>query len=231
VVRAPARDDKRAADLRLTPRGRAALRTLNRRADTQARLVLGKLSSGQRAKLETAFTTIEETVLGSRPAPAKVVLRSPGPGDMGVVVELEGAGYVEQFGWDQTFEALVARIVADFVSNFDPQCERCWIAEIDGVHVGHIFLVRPPEQPDTAKLRLLYVDPTARGMGLGGKLVDECIRFARSAGYKKIMLWTQSILTAAHRIYEAAGFRLVREEPHHSFGKDLVGQTWEMDLV
>ena len=150
---------------------------------------------------------------------------------MGMIVHLEGAGYVEQFGWDSSFEALVARIVADFLDHFDPVRERCWIAEIDGRHAGHIFLVRHPEQPGTAKLRLLYVDPAARGMGLGVRLVDECIRFARAAGYKKIILWTQSMLLAAHRIYQAAGFRLVREEPHRSFGKDLVGQTWEMDLV
>ena len=130
---------------------------------------------------------------------------------MGMVVHLEGAGYVEQFGWDRSFEALVARIVADFLDNFDAARERCWIAEMNDAHVGHVFLVRHPEQRDTAKLRLLYVDPAARGMGLGARLVDECVRFARSAGYRKITLWTQSILTAAHRIYQAAGFRLVRE--------------------
>jgi GNAT superfamily N-acetyltransferase len=129
------------------------------------------------------------------------------------------------------FEALVSRIVADFLERFDSARERCWIAEMDRRHVGHIFLVQHPEQGDTAKLRLLYVDPAARGKGLGQKLVAECIQFAREAGYRKITLWTQSILTAAHRIYQSAGFRLVREEPHHSFGKDLVGQTWEMDLT
>jgi GNAT superfamily N-acetyltransferase len=149
---------------------------------------------------------------------------------MGMVVHLEGAGYVEQYGWDNTFEGLAAHIVADFLANFDETRERCWIAERDGLHVGHIFLVRHPEQPGTAKLRLLYVDPAARGMGLGAKLVDACVRFARTAGYKKITLWTQSILTSAHRLYQAAGFRMVKEEPHHSFGKDLVGQTWELDL-
>lgn len=231
VVRVPSSEDRRAANLRLTVRGRAAIRTLNVRADKQARAVLGKLSEHQRAKLATALTTIEETVLGSRPAAGSVMLRPPRPGDMGVVVRLEGAGYVEQFGWDHSFEALVARIVADFLEHFDAQRERCWIAERDGAHVGHVFLVRHPEQPEVAKLRLLYVDPAARGMRLGAKLVDECIQFARSAGYRKISLWTQSILTAAHRIYKAAGFRLVREEPHHSFGKDLIGQTWELDLV
>jgi DNA-binding MarR family transcriptional regulator/GNAT superfamily N-acetyltransferase len=231
VGRVAAAHDRRAADLLLTARGRAALRTLNSRANRQARDVLGKLSDGQCTQFVQALSTIEETVLEGRREPASVVLRTHRPGDMGTVVHLEGAGYVEQFGWDQGFEALVARIVADFLANFDPGRERCWVAEIDGQHVGHIFLVRHPEQPDTAKLRLLYVDPAARGLGLGARLVDECIGFARTAGYRRITLWTQSILSSAHRIYEAAGFRMVREEAHHSFGKDLVGQTWEMELV
>jgi GNAT superfamily N-acetyltransferase len=161
---------------------------------------------------------------------APYILRTHRPGDMGMIVALEGAGYVEQYGWDGTFETLVARITDDFIANFDPTRERCWIAEIDGRHVGHIFLVRHPDQPETARLRLLYVDPSARGLGLGKILVDECVRFARSAGYKKITLWTQSILTAAHHIYQQAGFKLVHEEPHHSFGHDLIGQTWELTL-
>jgi len=159
------------------------------------------------------------------------VLRPHRAEDMDVVVRQEGAGYTEQYGWDETFEALVARIVDEFVRNFDPLGERCWIAEIDGKSVGHIFLVRHPSEADTAKLRLLYVDPSARGRGLGDALVKECVRFAREAGYKRMELWTQSILTGAHRIYERAGFRLVKEERHHSFGKDLVGQTWELDFA
>jgi DNA-binding MarR family transcriptional regulator/GNAT superfamily N-acetyltransferase len=262
IARAIASHDRRAADLTLTARGRAAVRTLNDRADSQAQAVLGKLSPPQREQFEHALGTIAATIsLPSPSAPqslsplvpqspgpsrlqslsplvpksltatAPIVLRSHRPGDMGMVVHLEGTGYVEQFGWDNTFEAMVARIVADFIANFDPTLERCWIAERDGVHVGHIFLVRHPERPGTAKLRLLYVDPAARGMGLGAKLVDECVVFARSAGYKAITLWTQSILTAAHRIYQGAGFRLVKQEPHHSFGKDLIGQTWELDLA
>lgn len=231
VTRATAEHDKRAADLLLTERGHAAIRTLNSRANQQARDVLGKLSAGQRTQFARALSIIQDTVLGGLPKPSSVVLRTHRPGDMGMVVHLEGAGYVDQLGWDGSFEGLVARIVADFLANFDPSRERCWIAEIDGQHVGHIFLVKHPDLGDTAKLRLLYVDPAARGVGLGGRLVDECIRFARAAGYRKITLWTQSILTAAHRIYQAAGFRLVREEAHHSFGKDLTGQTWEMDLL
>lgn len=231
VVRGAAKDDKRAANLHLTARGRAAVRSLNLRADKQARAVLSKLTARRRVELAHAISTIEETVLGGPQEPDSILLRSHRPGDMGMVVHLEGAGYVEQLGWDESFEALVARIVADFLDNFDAARERCWIAEMDGQHVGHIFLVRHPERADTAKLRLLYVDPAARGMSLGATLVGECVRFARAVGNKKITLWTQSILKAAHRIYETAGFRLVQEEAHHSFGKDLVGQTWEMDLT
>jgi DNA-binding MarR family transcriptional regulator/GNAT superfamily N-acetyltransferase len=229
VMRATAKYDNRAANLLLTARGRAAIRTLNLRADKQAASILAKLSEDQRSTFISALHTIEQTALGIQPDSPSIVLRSHLPGDMGMVVYLEGAGYVEQFGWDETFEALAARIVADFLANFDEARERCWIAEMDGRHVGHVFLVRHPDQPDTAKLRLLYVDPAARGMGLGQRLVAECVRFAVAAGYWKITLWTQSVLTAAHRIYRAAGFRLLHEEPHHSFGKDLIGQTWELE--
>lgn len=163
--------------------------------------------------------------------PPPFILRPHRIGDMGWIVHREAIGYAEQFGWDQTFEALAATIVAEFVTNFDPRRERCWIAEIDGQHVGHIFLVKHPSQPQTAKLRLLFVEPCARGMGLGDALVSECIRFARGAGYRKVVLWTQSMLTAAHRIYQKAGFRLIKEEPHRSFGHDLIGQEWELDLT
>jgi GNAT superfamily N-acetyltransferase len=157
-------------------------------------------------------------------------LRPHRVGDMGWIVYREGLGYAEQYGWDETFEALVASIVSEFIMNFDPDRERCWIAEVDGKSVGHVFLVKHPTESDTAKLRLLFVEQSARGMGLGDALVRECVGFARSAGYRRVVLWTQSILTGAHRIYERAGFRLVKEERHRSFGKDLVGQTWELEL-
>jgi DNA-binding MarR family transcriptional regulator/GNAT superfamily N-acetyltransferase len=230
MVRATAKNDNRAANLLLTTRGRAEVRMLNLRADKQAHGILANLSEDQRSKFITALHTIEQTALGTRPESPSIVLRSHRPGDMGMVVHMEGAGYVEQFGWDETFEALAARIVADFLANFEEARERCWIAEMDGRHVGHVFLVQHPDQPDTAKLRLVYVDPAARGMGLGRRLVTECVGFAIAARYRKITLWTQSVLTAAHRIYQAAGFHLVCEEPHHSFGKDLIGQTWELEL-
>ena len=230
VARRTSKADSRAADLLLTAKGRAAFRTLNERSETQARAILAKMAGARRAQLVGAMQTIEHIVQGENEKRPGYTLRAHRTGDMGAVVALEGIGYTEQFGWDETFEALVARIVADFLEKFDAQRERCWIAEIDGRQVGHIFLVKHPEQVGVAKLRLLYVDPAARGLGLGRALVDECVRFAREAGYRRITLWTQSILKAAHRIYQEAGFRLVREEKHHSFGKDLVGQTWDLDL-
>ena len=231
VERRTSKGDSRAADLLLTPRGRATFRTLNQRAEKQARALLRSLPAAERGRFIGATQTIEQVVLGKKSAHRPpVTLRTHRPGDMGTVVALEGAAYVDQFGWDGTFEGMVAKIVADFIASFDPKRERCWIAEVDGRHVGHIFLVRHPEQPATAKLRLLYVDPSARGLGVGRTLVSECIAYARAAGYARVTLWTQSILKAAHHIYQSEGFRLVREEPHHSFGKDLIGQTWELDL-
>ncbi|HTV15929.1 MAG TPA: helix-turn-helix domain-containing GNAT family N-acetyltransferase [Acidobacteriaceae bacterium] len=230
VSRRAAKADSRASDLILTARGRAAFRTLNTRAEKQARDVLEPMSPSARAQFIGAMRTIENVVQPRESALRPFTLRTHRPGDMGMVVGLEGAGYVEQFGWDGTFEALVARIVADFLTTYDSARERCWIAEIQGRHVGHVFLVRHPDEPGTAKLRLLYVDPLARGLGLGHALVAECVQFARVYGYGRITLWTQSILQSAHRIYQGAGFRLVREEPHHSFGQDLTGQTWELKL-
>ncbi len=234
LTRKTSKSDSRASDLRLTAKGRAVFRTLNQRSEKQARSILAAMRPAAREHFIGAMRTLEHVVAGvdagKDSEPAAFTIRQHCPGDMGIIVSLEGAGYVDQFGWDSTFEALVARIVADFIDHFDPACDRCWIAEIEGRHVGHIFLVRHPEEPGTAKLRLLYVDPLARGLGLGQALVRECIQFAREAGYQRITLWTQSILRVAHRIYQQAGFRLVREEPHHSFGKDLVGQTWQLDL-
>jgi DNA-binding MarR family transcriptional regulator/GNAT superfamily N-acetyltransferase len=223
-------DDSRSAGLSLTHRGTSAFDKLNSLSDQQARTILEDLPPAHRHRLINSMKAIEAVLEKDGRDRAPYILRPHRVGDMGWIVQREGVVYAEEYGWDETFEALVARIVADFVANFDTKRERCWIAEIDGQSVGHIFLVKHPERPDTAKLRLLMVESSARGKGLGNVLVNECIRFARAAGYRKIILWTQSILIAAHRIYEKAGFRLVAEEPHHSFGKDLIGQTWELDL-
>jgi GNAT superfamily N-acetyltransferase len=150
---------------------------------------------------------------------------------MGWVVYREGALYAQEYSFDETFEALVARIVADFLTEFDPKRERCWIAEVNGQNVGHIFLVKHPTEPSTARLRLLLVEPSARGLRLGSALVGECVNLAKSVGYKRITLWTQSILVAARHIYQKAGFRLVEEQTNCQFGKDLLSQTWELDLT
>jgi DNA-binding MarR family transcriptional regulator/GNAT superfamily N-acetyltransferase len=228
LKRKASEQDGRYADLTLTGRGRSAFKKLNALSEEQAQTVLGGLSPSARMQLIDCMRTMEGILSKTDRKRLPYILRPHRVGDMGWIVHREGVGYAEQYGWDETFEALVARIVDQFVTNFDPSRERCWIAEIDGQNVGHIFLVKHPEEPDTAKLRLLFVEPCARGMGLGDALVKECVRFARTAGYKKVVLWTQSILVGAHRIYERAGFRLVHEAPHHSFGKDLVGQTWEL---
>jgi DNA-binding MarR family transcriptional regulator/GNAT superfamily N-acetyltransferase len=222
--------DGRYADLTLTGRGRSAFKKLDALSDEQARIVLNDLPPSACMQLMDCMRTMERILTRADRKHLPYILRSHRVGDMGWVVHREGVGYAEQYGWDETFEALVARIVDQFVTNFDPRKERCWIAEIDGHNVGHIFLVKHPDERDTAKLRLLFVESSARGMGLGDALVQECIRFARTAGYKKMVLWTQSILVGAHRIYERAGFRLIDEAPHRSFGKDLVGQTWELML-
>ena len=224
-------EDGRSAELSLTRLGAAAFKKLNGRSDRQATKVLASLAPTARAELVRSMAQIESILTPPERTPAPFVLRPHRVGDMGWVVHREGVGYAEQFGWDNSFEALAAKIVGDFIANFDPARERCWIAEIDRQNVGHVFLVKHPAAPHTAKLRLLFVEPEARGLGLGDALVTECIRFARSVGYRKIVLWTQSNLTAAHRIYQRAGFRLVKAEPHHSFGKDLIGQEWELELA
>jgi N-acetylglutamate synthase-like GNAT family acetyltransferase len=190
--------------------------------------MLGALSGADQGRLVAALQTVE-TLMGARPERrAPYIVRPHQPGDMGWIVHRHGALYAQEYGWDERFEALVAGIVAAFIERFDAKRERCWIAEMEGEVVGAVLLVR--KSATVAKLRLLLVEPKARGHGIGRRLVEECIRFARQAGYRKITLWTNSILLAARHLYEQAGFTLVREERHKSFGQNLVGETWELAL-
>lgn len=228
IARTRSTSDGRRSHLALTAKGRRAFATLNSRSNEEVAALLGGLSDAAQQDLVSALETAE-AVLEARPA-ARVpyLLRTHEPGDIGWVIGQHGALYAREYGWDGTFEALVAEIAARFVRTFDSKRERCWIAERDGRNVGSVFLVRKSET--IAQLRLLIVAPEARGLGIGKRLVGECERFARQAGYRKIVLWTNRGLDAARHIYEAAGYRLVREEPHHSFGRDLVGQYWELRL-
>ena len=220
--------DGRRNHLALTAKGRRAFATLNAQSNKDVAALLEGLPDPQQRGLVSALETVE-TVLGARPAPSMpFLLRTHQPGDLGWVIGRHGALYAQEYGWDETFEALVGEIAARFIRNFDPKCERCWIAERDGRNVGSVCLVR--KSATVAQLRLLIVEPDARGLRIGRRLVSECERFARRAGYRKIVLWTNDILDAARHLYEEAGYRLVKEEPHHSFGHDLVGQYWELKL-
>jgi DNA-binding MarR family transcriptional regulator/GNAT superfamily N-acetyltransferase len=219
--------DGRRQVIRLTASGRAAFALLDQRSADAVGALLDGLGAEDRRRLVAAMGVIED-VFSSVPAPQPYVIRSLRPGDLGWVVHRHGVVYAQEYGWDATFEALVARVVADYIDHHDARREDAWIAELDGEPVGCVFCIRRDDR--TAQLRILLVDPRARGLGIGARLVDECIRFARRAGYDEIVLWTNDVLVAARRIYEAAGFTLVEEEPHHSFGHDLVGQTWRLDL-
>jgi DNA-binding MarR family transcriptional regulator/N-acetylglutamate synthase-like GNAT family acetyltransferase len=220
--------DGRQSLLSLTPRGRKIFAPLNARSHREVAAMLGPLSATEQRQILSAMATIER-LLGDRPAPqASYLLRPHQPGDMGWIIHRHGALYAQEYGWDERFEALVAEIAAHFIQHLDPKCERCWIAERDGAIVGSVFLVK--KSKTVAQLRLLLVEPMARGLGIGSRLVNECIRFARQAGYRKIVLWTNSVLHAARHIYEETGFRLVHQEPHRSFGHDLIGETWELKL-
>lgn len=219
--------DGRRQVVRLTPEGRKAFEELDRLQADAIGALLTPLDDAQRSELVTAMGRIRRT-LGDEPSWRGLVLRAPAPGDLGWVVERHGARYAAEYGWDTTFETLVARIVADFAERHDTKREAAWIAELDGERVGSTFCTAA--DADTAALRLLLVEPSARGSGVGTRLVDECLRFARRAGYKRITLWTNDVLLAARRVYERAGFRCDRRDPHHSFGHDLVGEYWSRDL-
>jgi DNA-binding MarR family transcriptional regulator/GNAT superfamily N-acetyltransferase len=232
VERAASRRDARQSHLRLTSRGRRVFRGLDRKARRAIEQLARPLSEADRSRLLGAMEAVEAVLAdGATRVDGRVALRPPRPGDLGWVVQRHGVLYAQEYGWNAAFEGLVAGIVADFAAHLEPAREKCWIAELDGRSVGSIFLVRHPERDGVAKLRLLLVEPSARGHGVGRSLVEECLRFARQSRYRRVTLWTQSILASARRIYEGAGFRLVDEKPHRSFGADLVGQTWELELA
>jgi GNAT superfamily N-acetyltransferase len=224
--------DARQSHLALSARGRKSFAPLDRRSQRDTEAMLGRLALAEQAQLIVAMNTIE-TLLGGEvtTAPAserRYRLRAPVPGDFGWIVKRNAELYAQEYGWQSPFEGVCAQIVADFANKYDPRRERCWIAEMDGENVGTVMLVK--DRPGVARLRLLLVDPKARGLGLGARLVDECIRFARRAGYRKITLWTHSVLTAARHIYEKAGFKLMRSEPHKSWGRPVVSEYWDLDL-
>jgi DNA-binding MarR family transcriptional regulator/N-acetylglutamate synthase-like GNAT family acetyltransferase len=228
VSRSASRSDGRRILLKLSAKGRRTFATLDIRQRGEVASMLRPISPAGQFELVQAMQRIE-SLLGGRSESRPYVLRAHQPGDMGWVIHRHGALYAQEYGYDEQFEALVAEIAARFIQNFDAKRERCWIAEKGGEIVGSVFLVK--ESKTVAKLRLLLVEPSARGLGIGKRLVDECIRFARQAGYRKIVLWTQSELPAARHVYQQAGFRLVEEKPHRSWGReDLVSEIWELDL-
>ncbi|MEP7296391.1 MAG: helix-turn-helix domain-containing GNAT family N-acetyltransferase [Burkholderiales bacterium] len=232
-----ATDDARHQHLSLTAAGKRAFAPINTRSQTDVSALLATLAETQQQQLLASMTRIEQLLAEPDKAAARpLLLRPHRPGDMGWVIARHGALYADEYRWDITFEALVARIAADFIDRFDPKREACWIAERDGANVGSVFLVQSRDEATqapidgVAQLRMLLVEPSARGMKLGERLVDECQRFARRAGYRKIMLWTNACLFAARGIYAKQGYVLVKSESHHSFGHDLVGEIWELTL-
>jgi DNA-binding MarR family transcriptional regulator/N-acetylglutamate synthase-like GNAT family acetyltransferase len=226
ITRSAAPDDARQALVRLTEAGRAAFEPLDEASRRQVVAMVAHLSPAESTALAGAMRTVEQ-LMARQPA-GEVTLRRHRLGDIGWVAHLQAMLYAQEYGWDQSYEVLAAEILAGIVRTFDPSREQSWIAERDGAVIGSVFVVHGPDT--VAKLRLLYVEPAARGIGLGRRLVDECIRFARDAGYRTLTLWTNDVLVPARRIYQAAGFTCVAEEAHHSFGQDLVGETWELAL-
>ena len=227
ILKTRAQDDGRQTLLSLTAKGRKAFAPVDRRSQDQVVQMLGKANTAQRKCIVAAMNEIEE-ILGDEKPRRSFTLRPHRPGDMGWVVARHGTLYAKEYDWDSRIEALTAEIVANFLKKFDSAREKCWIAEIDGEPVGSVFLVR--ESDEVARLRLLIVDPQARGLGIGKRLVDECIAFARKAGYRKITLWTHGVLKAARGIYQQAGFRLTEQWVHDEFGKPEPSETWDLDL-
>jgi len=231
IIRKRSRGDARSSLLRLTASGRSVFADLNVRQSAQVERMIGSIPPESRRNLVASMRTIMKTLGDAETVDSpeqQLRLRAHRPGDMGWVMSAHGDLYAREYDWDGRFEALVGEIVVNFIHSFDAERERCWIAELGDERVGSIFLVK--DTPEVAKLRLLLVTPSARGRGVGKRLVEECIAFAREARYRKLTLWTNSVLDAARHIYEISGFRLVKEEKHTSFGHDLVGQYWELAL-
>ena len=231
ITRKTSAQDARRSELALTARGAKSFAPFERRSQQQAGAMLGKLKPAQQATLVGAMGTIETLLTGQTPQPAespRPILRAPKPGDFGWIVFRHAELYAQEYGWGEPFEGLCAQIVADFANNYDAARERCWIAEMNGENVGTVMLVKDAEE--VARIRLLLVDPKARGLHLGTRLVDECVSFSRSAGYKKITLWTHSVLTAARHVYKKAGFTLMSSELRHTWGKDVVAEYWDLQI-
>ena len=233
ISRKTSKKDARQSHLALTARGRKLFAPMEERSQRDAGAMLDKLKPAQQSRIVAAMTSIETLLTNGQTAKfdakPSYTLRDPQAGDFGWIISRHAELYLQEYGWGEPFEGLCAQIVADFVNNFDAERERCWIAELNGENVGCVMLVKD-DQPRVARIRLLLVDPTGRGLGLGAKLIDECVRFARAAGYAKITLWTHSVLTAARHVYEKAGFTLTSSEPRHTWGKDVVAEFWDLDL-
>ena len=229
LTRERSKTDERQRFLSLTSKGRSAFAPLDARSNRDVAAMLEDLSPTERKQLVDSVQTVRRLLGDIAEAKTSYLLRPHQPGDMGWIVHRQAILYADEYGWDGTYEALAAEIVAQFIKNYDPKCERAWVAEKDGERVGAVFVAKGSDQ--IAKLRLLHVERQARGLGIGKRLVEECIRFARQAGYQKMTLWTQSILHAARHFYKKAGFQVVHEEKHHSFGKDLTAETWELNLT
>jgi DNA-binding MarR family transcriptional regulator/GNAT superfamily N-acetyltransferase len=220
--------DARQSFLSMTARGRKAFAPLEARTQRQVADMLGPLSAAEQDRLVSAMSAIEKMVGSGRNGKSDIILRQPRSGDLGWVVARHAELYAHEYGWGDNFEGTCVQIVADFANKHDPNCERGWIAEMDGENVGSVFLVKDSEK--IARLRLLLVDPVARGRGLGTRLTEECISFARQCGYERITLWTHKVLTTARHIYEQAGFQLASSERKHNFGCDVVSEHWDLAL-
>lgn len=228
ITKKPAPEDARQSLLALTAAGRKTFAPLEKASQHVLAPLLQRLGAPERAELIGAMAKIERLLGGGSDERPEIRLREHRPGDIGWMIEAHGRIYAQEYGWDSSFEALAAEVGTEFLRKFDPKWERAWIAEVDGERMGCVFLIR--KSAKVAKIRVLIVDPRARGLGLGRMLVEECIRFARQKGYAKITLWTNSVLSAARAIYEKTGFKLVASEKHKSFGKQLIGETWELAL-